>query len=134
MEPPRPRILIVDDDFRLLETMEQALAAEGYEVMSAADADEGLWLMGRGPVDLVITEVILPGRDGLDVIAVVKTRPPMRVIATARGLWSKPWAYLTAARHVGADEVLAKPFEMEELLALVARQLPWPAEDERRRA
>ena len=63
-----PRVLIVDEDLDLLGAMEQAFAASGYQVLAAADPDEGLWLLSRRPVDLVITAVILPGREGLDVM------------------------------------------------------------------
>ena len=121
MERTCRRVLIVDDDLDLLGAMEQAFAASGYQVLAAADADEGLWLLSRRSVDLVITAVILPGRAGLDVIAAVK--PPARVIATSGADWSAPSKYLTAARGAGADDVLAKPFEMEALLALAERQL-----------
>lgn len=134
MEHPPRRVLIIDGDLRLLEAVEQAFLAEGHEVLTAADADEGLWLLARSPVDLVITELVLPGQDGLDVIAAVRSRPPTRVIATAHGLWSQPQVYLGAARHAGADEVLAKPFAMDDLLALAGRQLDWPSADARTRA
>ena len=123
MERNRRRVLIVDDDLDLLGAMEQAFAASGYQVLPAADADEALWLLARRPVDLVITAVILPGRAGLDVIAAVKSKPPARVIATSGAAWSAPSTYLAAARGVGADEVLAKPFSMDDLLALAERQL-----------
>jgi DNA-binding response OmpR family regulator len=121
---PCPRILLVDADLELLGDMSQALELFEYEIDMAADCDEALWLFEQNPADLVVTDLGLPAKGGMEVIARIKRlRPTTKVIATSAGDRSGPDNELMVARYVGADETLAKPFAMEALTALAARML-----------
>lgn len=118
------RVLMIEGDLDLLQAMSAEFEAAGYTVSAAGDGDEGIWLFGRGGHDLVITDVVLPGRDGLEVIAAIRRlRPRTKVIAISGSFRSGPEEYLKVARYVGADATLAKPFALEALIALARRSL-----------
>jgi CheY-like chemotaxis protein len=114
----RPRILLVEDDARVREVFQQALAMAGYDVVAAADGEEALAAYAAVPADLIITDLMMPRKDGVETIRGLQDRHPApKVIAVtaARGRFNR----LTAARHVGADHALLKPFGMSELLTAV---------------
>jgi CheY-like chemotaxis protein len=116
--PPRPRILLVDDDARVRDVLQQALAMAGYDVVAAADGEEALAAYAAAPADLVITDIMMPRKDGVDTIRGLRARHPVpKVIAVtaARGRFNR----MTAARHVGAQHTLLKPFGMSDLLTAV---------------
>jgi CheY-like chemotaxis protein len=115
---PRPRILLVDDDPRVREVLRQALAMAGYDVVAAADGEEALAAYAAAPADLVITDLMMPRKDGVDTIRGLRARHPVpKVIAVTatRGRFNR----MTAARHVGAQHTLIKPFGMSDLLTAV---------------
>jgi CheY-like chemotaxis protein len=115
---PRPRILLVEDDPRVRELFHQALAMAGYDVVATADGEEALAAYAAAPTDLVITDLMMPRKDGVETIRGLRRRhPAAKVIAVtaARGRFNR----LIAARHVGAHRTLLKPFGMGELLAAV---------------
>jgi DNA-binding response OmpR family regulator len=116
-----PRILLVEDDPGLRLTLTHRLDSEGYEVESAVDGEAGLTQALDGGFDLVILDVMLPRKSGFDVCRDLRQR----------GL-DTPVLMLTARHQVvdrvvglklGADDYLAKPFEMAELLARVEARL-----------
>ena len=115
---PRKRILVVDDDPRVREVIEQALAMAGYDVVTAADGEQALAAYAAARPDLVITDLLMPRKDGVETIRGLRRHyPDARVIAVtgARGRFNR----LTAARHVGTERTLLKPFGMTDLLAAV---------------
>jgi DNA-binding response OmpR family regulator len=112
------RILVVEDDPRVREVLHQALAAAGYDVVATADGEEALAAYAAAPADLVITDLLMPRKDGVETIRGLRHRhPSAKVIAVtaARGRFNR----LTAARHLGAHRTLLKPFGMGDLLAAV---------------
>jgi CheY-like chemotaxis protein len=114
----RPRILLVEDDARVREVFQQALAMAGYDVVAAADGEEALAAYAAVPADLIITDLMMPRKDGVETIRDLQGRHPVpKVIAVtaARGRFNR----LTAARHVGAHHTLLKPFGMSDLLTAV---------------
>jgi CheY-like chemotaxis protein len=116
------RILVVEDDPRVRELLHEALTVAGYEVLAAADGEEALAVYAATPADPVITDLLMPRRDGVETIRGLRARhPDARVIAVtaARGRFSR----LTAARHVGAHHTLLKPFDVGELLEAVHEAL-----------
>ena len=116
--PSRPRILLVEDDARVREVFQQALVMAGYEVVAAADGEEALAAYAAAPADLIITDLMMPRKDGVETIRGLQDRHPVpKVIAVtaARGRFNR----LTAARHVGAHHTLIKPFGMSDLLTAV---------------
>jgi CheY-like chemotaxis protein len=115
---PRPRILVVEDDPRVREVLGQALAMAGYDVVATADGEEALAAYAAAPTDLIITDLLMPRKDGVETIRDLRHQhPAAKVIAVtaARGRFNR----LTAARHVGAHRTLLKPFGMADLLAAV---------------
>ncbi|GAB3438499.1 response regulator transcription factor [Streptomonospora sediminis] len=108
-------MLIADDDRAIRDSLERALALEGYEVRTAADGVEALAEVHGDPVDLLILDVMMPGVDGLGVCRVLRKegdRTPILML-TARVETPDRVAGLDA----GADDYLPKPFELDELFA-----------------
>jgi two-component system response regulator PhoP len=111
------RVLLIEDDKRLLETLTSNLRAAGYAVDASSDGIEGLYLGEEFPIDLAIIDLGLPEMPGLDVIRELRSRGrdfPILVL-TARSEWQDKVAGLEA----GADDYLTKPFHIEELMARV---------------
>jgi CheY-like chemotaxis protein len=118
------RILIIDDDPDTRAFLEQALTSAGYETLTAAEGEEGLKRYLSEPVDLVITDLFMPERDGLETIADLHKRFPGLPIIAMSG---RTPALLPAARAMGANDTLQKPFSLDQLLALVQKLLPKPS-------
>jgi two-component system response regulator PhoP len=111
------RILLIEDDLRLQETLSTHLRAEGYAVDVSTDGIEGLYLGEEFPVDLAIIDLGLPELPGLEVIRKLRSRGrdfPILVL-TARSEWQDKVAGLEA----GADDYVTKPFHIEELTARI---------------
>lgn len=111
------RLLLVEDDETLRETLKNQLLAEGYRVESAVDGEEGLYFAREYPVDLAIIDLGLPKKNGLDLIRELRAegRTYPILILTARDGWQDKVDGLTA----GADDYVAKPFHFQELSARV---------------
>ncbi len=111
------RVLLIEDDARLQETLSKSLRAAGYAVDVSADGIEGLYLGEEFPVDLAIIDLGLPELPGLEVISKLRSRGrdfPILVL-TARSGWQDKVAGLEA----GADDYMTKPFHVEELMARI---------------
>ena len=110
-------ILIVEDEQRLARLVARVLGEERHVVDIANDGDTGLDLALRGTYDLLILDLMLPGRSGLDICKQVRARKlqPAILMLTARGSIEDRVAGL----RIGADDYLVKPFAMEELVARV---------------
>src|SRR5947209_17067542 len=127
---PTARIVVVEDEPAIRRGVVDLLRATGYEVAEAADGARGLEEAVRREVDLVLLDLLLPRRDGLDVLAEVrKVRPTLPVIIlTARGTEDDRVRGL----KMGADDYVVKPFSARELLARVEavlrRSVDRPAE------
>src|ERR1700710_2287775 len=119
-----PTVLIADDDRSIRTVLPQALGRSGYQVRSTGNAAT-LWRwVEDGEGDLVITDVVMPDENGLDLIPrIKKIRPELRVV-----VMSAQSTLLTAVKATqrGAFEYLPKPFDLKELLAVVARALQGP--------
>ncbi len=116
------RILLVDDDREIVESMRIALEASGYEIVVARDGNQGLALVEREDPDLVILDMMMPKRSGFLVLEKLRrTRPiPMRVIMITANEGSRHKAY---AEMLGVDDYIRKPFAMDRLLESVGRLL-----------
>ncbi len=118
------KILVLEDDAKLRELLREALEAAGHEVSDAADGDAGLKVFRRSPTDLVIADIFMPEKDGLDVIRELKADfPEVKIIAISGGGRLDKDTYLMAASRMGADHVIGKPFEMQDLLDTVREVL-----------
>ena len=116
MSEPGNRILVVDDDDEIANLLAQVLSDEGYEVMLAGDGDGMRLILAERPVDLVVLDLMLPGEDGLALLAWLRRDTALPVIMlTAKGGETDRVAGLER----GADDYLAKPFSTRELLARI---------------
>ena len=115
--PVTMRVLLVEDSPRLQRNIATALRSSGYAVDTAADGDEGLWLAESHDYDAIVLDIMLPKRDGLDVLRTLRARgrPAHVLLLTARDTVADRVTGLQA----GADDYLVKPFALEELLARV---------------
>ncbi len=120
-------ILVIDDQPDLRSTLQLVLAGAGYDVSTAANGREAGSLLAQRSFDLVITDVIMPQRDGLEVMMDLrKTKPGLPVIVMTGGGHLQAGYYLKLARDLGAKGILQKPFTNEQLLMTVALALPPP--------
>jgi DNA-binding NtrC family response regulator len=121
------RILVVDDDALVRETIALALQAAGHSVVEASDGRIALQILSREPIDLVISDILMPEIDGIGLIlAIQKQHPTMRVICMSGGDRTGQIDYLELAAKLGAQMVLAKPFTPKQLLAAVATAISMP--------
>jgi DNA-binding response OmpR family regulator len=121
-ERTNKRILLVDDDREIVESMRAALEANGYEILIARDGNQGLALAERESPDLVILDMMMPKRSGFLVLEKLRrTRQiPIRIIMITANEGSRHKAY---AEMLGVDDYLRKPFPMDRLLDSVGRLL-----------
>ena len=115
------RILLVDDDDPLRTILAQALKQEGYAVQEAANGKEALEFYDLQGADIVILDVVMPVKEGMETIMELRQRPgkPGIIVMSGGGRIS-PKVYLRIAKAHRADRVLEKPFPCEELLNAVA--------------
>lgn len=120
--PRRKRILLVDDDPEIVESMRVALEAMGYEVLIARDGNQGLALADTENPDLVILDMMMPKRSGFLVLERLRQtrKVPVRVIMITANEGSRHKAY---AEMLGVDDYIRKPFAMDRLLDSVRRLL-----------
>jgi len=128
------KILIVDDEEHVRAALKQVLERAGYEVSVAATGNEGLELMKKEGADLVITDVIMPGIDGIATARQIREKyRNTRIIVISGGGKTAPEpyepdaistrSYLASASSAGADRTLSKPFDREEILRAVREVL-----------
>ncbi len=119
------RILVIDDDVIVRQTITNVLTEAGYDVVSASDGAAGMRLYNRSRPDLVITDIIMPDQEGIQTLMEIhKVDPTAKVIAISGGGRTSNLRILDVARTMGANDTLAKPFDLEELLTVVQRWLP----------
>src|ERR1700752_614658 len=118
-------ILVIDDDIDLRVIMQEALQAEGYEVSVAADGAQGIALQRKQPASLLITDIFMPNKEGIETIRDFRKEfPNVPIIAMSGGARLKRrGSTLFAAKEVGAATIPRKPFEMSDLLRSVAAAL-----------
>lgn len=118
-------ILIIDDEESIRTTLDGVLRAAGYATRTAPNGVEGIQMIRDQPADLVITDLFMPEKEGIETIMELRQEfPDLKIIAMSGGLYGR-MDLLTAAAHLGAHRILAKPFGGAELLAMV-RELVRP--------
>jgi two-component system response regulator MprA len=111
-----PLVLVVDDDRKLVSLLERGLRYEGFDVACAYSGDEAVAAAGAATPDLVLLDIGMPGRDGMDVLTALRRRSDVPVVMlTARDEVSDK----VGALDLGADDYVAKPFVFDELLARI---------------
>ncbi len=125
---PKQHILVVDDDEAVRSVIRRSLERAGYGVREAGEGGAALKLLASAPADLVITDLVMPDMEGIALIlSLRKSHPKLPVIAMSGGGRMRPEGYLDIARNCGAARILAKPFDVEDLIAMVQQLLGPPA-------
>ena len=114
------KILVIDDDEIMNELMVAMLTKDGYEVHRAFDGNQGIALFKAQQFDLVVTDIIMPDKEGLETIREIRaTGRPVPIIAVSGGGKARPEGYLAVAQSFGADYAFEKPLDKEPFLAAV---------------
>jgi CheY-like chemotaxis protein len=113
----KKRILVIDDDDFVRETICEVVEGFNYHVTQARNGVEAMKaLNGDGPPALVITDIIMPGKSGLEIITEIrKAFPGVRIIAISGGGGSRSGDILAMATELGSDRVISKPIDIREL-------------------
>jgi len=118
------RILVVDDDEQLRAALKRFLEKEGFQVIDASNGAAGLEILNNDPVDLVITDIFMPEREGIGMIMELQQDiPDVKIIAISGGGNVESVDFLELAGNLGANKVFQKPFTHKELLAAVRELL-----------
>ncbi len=118
------QILVIDDDIEIREMLKQLLERADYEVSVAPDGKVALRLHHAKPADLVITDIVMPEKEGLETIMELRRDfPSVKVIAISGGGKIEANNYLDIAKAMGAQRTFVKPFELNELLEAVRKLL-----------
>jgi two-component system KDP operon response regulator KdpE len=114
------RILVIDDEPQITRVLRAALSAQGFDVRTANDPEEGLQVFKEWPPDLVITDLMMPGMTGADVTRAIRARvaTPVLILSVRDHERAK-----VEALDAGADDYVTKPFSIQELLARVRAHL-----------
>ncbi|KAA3612755.1 MAG: response regulator [Planctomycetota bacterium] len=113
-------ILVVDDDSEIRDMLKQLLDFAGYTITLAGNGKEALEKLEEQDFQLMVTDIVMPDADGLEVIMNArKIRPELQIIAMSGGGHGSPDNYLKLASAFGADRALLKPFTPQELLDAV---------------
>jgi DNA-binding NtrC family response regulator len=118
------RILIIDDESQIRSMLRLMLERVGYEIAEAPDGIEGIRQYRENPADLIITDLIMPNKDGIGMIIDLKKEfPKVKIIAMSGGGVNRPEGYLDGAKKLGATRTLTKPIDREEMLKAVKDSL-----------
>ncbi|MCW5774523.1 MAG: response regulator [Rhodospirillaceae bacterium] len=121
------KVLVVEDDSLVADCIEETLSAYGFEVLSVFNPDNANSVIEKEQPDLVITDIFMPRKSGLDVIAELRRhRPDKKILAISGGGRYRAYDYLDYARQLGANGTLAKPFNASQLLRAVLAALDAP--------
>jgi CheY-like chemotaxis protein len=117
-------ILIIDDDDQFRTMVRQLMERNGHEVKEASGGKEGIRLYRESPTDIIITDLIMPGKDGIETIQELKKDfPDIKIIAVSGGGRLGPQDYLHLAKMLGARRTLTKPIKLSELLNAIEELL-----------
>ena len=119
------KILVIDDEIQVRTYIRKILEAEDHEVFEAANGEIGLKMYQENPVDLIITDIVMPEKEGIEIIIELKREcPDVKIIAISGGSGNfGSENYLCLAKELGAAKTISKPFVSEELLKIVREVL-----------
>jgi CheY-like chemotaxis protein len=118
------RILVIDDDAAVLSTVRRILERAGHDVSSAADGEAGMRMFREQPAELVVTDLYMPEKEGIETIQELREQfPAVRILAVSGGGVAGTGGALEDALLFGADGTLSKPFSAEQLRSAVDRLL-----------
>lgn len=114
------RILVIDDEEQICEMLHKKLESVGYEVEDATNGKIGLKLHRQNPFDLIISDIFMPEKEGLETIREFRRDfPKLKIIAMTGGYSSGPDELLSVARMLGADRTFPKPFKLKEIVEAI---------------
>ena len=114
-------VLVIDDDREVRDFLVTVLERAGHVVTAASNGRDGVAKFREEPSQVVITDIIMPEKDGIETILDLRREhPDLKVIAISGGGRTTPENYLHSARLLGADKAIRKPFKNDEILAAVA--------------
>ena len=115
------RILVIDDDTPVRELTCRMLAREGYEIAEAENGEQGIKIFRNQPFDLIITDLVMPVKDGINTILEIRQMTPdLPILAVSGGGVIAKEQYLNAAGYIKGVTTLAKPFTRQQLIEAVA--------------
>lgn len=118
------KIVVVDDDPQIVQMLKKLLENEGYEIHTASNGVEAKEVWDKADADLLITDIVMPEKEGLDLILELqRDHPNIKVVAISGGDRIEPEYYLELAQILGAYKTLTKPFNPQVLLETVAELL-----------
>jgi YesN/AraC family two-component response regulator len=121
------KIIVVDDEPSILLMLRKMLEKAGHEVDTASNGNEGITLFEKNKHDLLITDIIMPEKEGIEtIIELHKKYPDLKIIAISGGGRFSPEGYLSGAKLLGANMVFQKPLIQKEFLEAVAMLLNEP--------
>ena len=119
-----PRILVIDDEESVLKLLETFFEREGFDVEVATDGAIGLAINLVSQVDIVVTDILMPHKEGFETIQEFRQKfPHVKIIAISGGGKNGPETYLEFAKVFGADKTFAKPLDLSELREAVEELL-----------
>ena len=128
------RILLIDDDEQVLDMLYESLTREGYDVLRASNGEKGLRLYRQKPVDLIITDIIMPEKEGIEtIIELRRDFPDVKIIAMSGGGRIGTKDYLHLAKIFGVQRTFTKPVAREQLLDAIKALLKEQVNDEDQR-
>ena len=123
-------ILLVEDEEQLRSLLKIVLESAGHTVQEAGDGKEALESYVRNPADLMVTDIVMPNKEGIETILEFRrNHPGLRIIAMSGGGRNSAQDYLKLAKSFGADYVLTKPFSNQAILDVVKTVLASPRQD-----
>lgn len=121
------KILVVDDDQQVRVMLRRTLERQGYSVLVADDGLQAVEMFQPGEVSLVITDIVMPEKEGIETIMDLQAKDPhVNIIAISGGGRINPEDYLNWVRRFGVEYTFTKPVDKEELLAAVAKLMTAP--------
>ena len=122
-----PTILVVDDEDLVRTQIAASLEFDGFRIAQAANGGEALEWLRHHTADVMLTDILMPGKGGIETIQDArKLHPDLKIIAMSGRVRTEAVDFLEAARQFGADRILFKPFGRTQLLALVRELLADP--------
>ena len=114
------KILIIDDDPSILTMLKRMLEKAGYEVDTAGNGSEGLKKIESCPPDLLVTDIVMPEKEGLELISYLREKNPgLKIVAISGGGRFNYEGYLTSAKLLGADLIFQKPLVHKEFVQAI---------------
>jgi two-component system, chemotaxis family, chemotaxis protein CheY len=117
-------VLVVDDEGQMRKLIRLVMEQEGHTVVEAPNGKKAIQHLQEAEIDLVISDIVMPDMDGLELIrGIRRNHPGIKILAISGAGKEGPGLYLNMAEHFGADEILMKPFSPDQLIKKVSAVL-----------